>query len=783
MESLRRVMVPLGAAAGVVLFATVVNRHYPLKDWLFFRYLKIWLLVGYWFLGCASCGHALVSRFVPRWRISERALLACSTGLFAFFLSMFVGGVLHLFGSGWFAALLPALMIASGARSVLSHARRVGQHVRGVRRRVPGRQTWLGATVAVFGSIVLFLLYLNILTPDNASFDAVYYHLGIAQQNWALGGIYPTPEGWIVDGLPALAPTIYTWGFIFPGNDLFDALMVCAHIEFVFFVLTLASLCLCVRALVPRSRPWGAWTALFLFPSIWVYDAGLHSGNDHIAAFFAVPIWLSCRRAWHDLEPRYAGMFALCAAGAVMTKYQAGALVLAPTLILVARALWLGVRRRSWGPARAFGVAFAVGLAATAPLWLKNWIWYGDPLFPALYKHLTIRPFHPHAVQTLQVAGDQLLQHTGTPLQKLRKMLHESVEFPFITHERRDFHGDWPIFGPLFHLSVLWLPFLRRAQRVWLLVGATFVGFLFWQALTRHERYLQPLVPWMAAAAAASLLLAWQQRGAVTRTVLGALVCLEVVWGADSYFFPNLMLGDAPIRATAEWIGTGFRGDLARRQRFDEPLKSIGDRLPKGAKVLLHEHNPRIGLSAAVVMDMPLYQTGISYQDLRSPREVYDLFRSYGVTHLVYQDGFALWVDNLAGDLRFWQFATNYGVNAKRVGGFVVAEMPKQPPADTVRDRVLYLSCDKGYTRGLHPLRALGSDGPRPVVAEVPLPPGKAAMVEQGAEADFLITSNTCKDIKPPTSLLSDFNKAARRGAEDLWVRRREGDPAVLGAR
>jgi hypothetical protein len=766
-------MVPVVVLAGACLFGAIVNRHYPFRDWLFFRYAKVWVLVAYWFLGCASSGHLIVTRVAPRWRLAERAVVACAAGFFAFFLLMFIGGVLHLYRYWWFAPLLPGLMFAAGARSLWAHLRRAHLHLAAARRRATRRSSPLAVALSAAGVVQLVLLYLNILTPDNASFDAVYYHLGIAQQRHALGGIEPTPEGWIVDGLPALAPTTYAWGFIMPSNDLFDALMVCAHIEFVFFVATLASLPLLVRWLAPRSLPWAAWTALFLFPSIWVYDAGLHSGNDHIAAFWGVPIWLACRRSWGELEPRTVALFAVCAAAALMTKYQAVGLFAAPALALFGRGLVLCVRQKSVAPAKALGVALGVGLAATAPLWLKNWIWYGDPLFPALYRHVTPRPFHPHATQTLAQVSEQLLQPKGSALEKLGQMLRGTLQFPFRTRERPDFHKDWPIFGPLFHLSLLWLPFLGRARRPWLLAGSTFVGLFCWYSLSHQERYLQPLVPWMAAVAAASLLLAWRQRGRVTRVALSGLVALELVWGADTYFFPHVMLGDAPIRATATLLASGYRGDLASRERFAEPLKSIGEALPPSAKLLLHEHNPRIGLAAPVVMDMPQFQTGISYQDLRSPREVDALYRQFGVTHVAYQTGYALWVDNLAGDLRFWQFATHYTTNAKRYGGFTLAEMLPEPPDDPWRDRVLYLSCDPGYTTGLHPLSALGSDGPRPVRAEVPLASGKAALQKQAAEADFLVTSTTCKN-KPPGALFRDFTKAARRGAEDLWVRKRE---------
>ncbi len=766
-------LLPLALAFGFCFFAVIVNERYPLRNWLFFRYAKSWLLVLYWLAGVLSGGHAIVRRLAPRWSLSEQLVLSCATGVYLNYVLMFLGGVLGLYRHAAFAALLPVSLVGAGGRDLLAVLRRALRHWQAVRRSAPRPPSLLAAAIGAFGTIYLALLYLNILTPDNASFDAVYYHLGIPQQNEALGGIYRTPEGWIVDGLPLLASVLYTWPFVFPSTDLFDSMMACAHMEYVLFVATLVSVPVVVRWLVPRSPSWGAWVSMFLFPAIIVYDAGLHSGSDHIAAFWGVPIWLALRRSWDQLEPRAMVLFAVAASGALMTKYQAFGLIVAPALALLVRAAWLGMSKSGAPWRQGLAVALGVALSITTPHWLKNWIWYGDPLFPALYEYLSLRPYHPHATEALQQTTQLLRRPHGSASEQLGQILRGAIQFPFWTRAHPDFHKDWPVFGPLFHLSVLWLPFLRGSKRTWHLLLATFAGLFFWYYFNHWERYLQPMVPWMAAVTAAALILIWR-RGRVTKLAAIAMVGLEVVWGADAYFFPHLMLQDSPIRASASLIATGFNGELGKREEFLRPFKDIGDALPSGAVVLLHEHCPRLGLQAPVINDFPGFQTRISYQDLDSARAVYDLYRELGVTHIVHRNGQSSWLDNLAGDLRFWEFATNVATHRKRYGPFIVAEMPEAPPEQSLSNMVLYLGCEASYGRGLHPLAALDirPGNPGLVTPAVPLPKGTRALLELARQAGFLVTGSGCEHLDWPATVYSGFARAAKREKEELWVRR-----------
>jgi hypothetical protein len=702
------------------------------------------------------------------------------------YLLLFIGGVLGLYRHAAFAVLAPAVLLAAGARWSFPMLRRLGQHVdlarRSARARVSPLERLVRWAVATFGVVCLGLLYLSILTPDNASFDAIYYHMGLAEQYAVRGGIFAPPDGWLVEALPLLASTLYSWAFIFPSNDLFDAMMVCAHMEFVVFLTTLACLPVVVRCLVPRARAAGTWVAMFLFPVLVVYDSGLHSANDHIAAFWALPMWVAAFRGWRRLEPGRLALFAVAAAGALLTKYQCASLVLAPALALLGRAVWLGVRQRSLRAPQSLAVALLVGFVAAAPHWLKNWVWFGDPLFPALHAYLDVHPWYPGAGEIVEWNYRRLMPRPqGTMREQITQILRGSVAYAF--KPETGFHRDWPVFGALFTLSLTWLVFLRRTGRLWALAAATQCGICFWYFFAYYERYLLPLVPWMAAVVAGAILLV-ARRGWPARAGLAALVGLELVWGGDVYFIPHWLMKTSRIGATASLLGTGYRGDLAAREQFRSPHKEIGEALPEEATILLHEHHLRLGLARPVYTDFAGFQTGISYQHMTSAREVYDLYRRLGVTHVVWENQRSARVDSLAGDLRFWQFSSQHTLDHRRFGILTVGKMPSEPPAAPAPDhvdQVAYLSCDEPYAPGRYPLSQLNThvgDG-RYVPPALPAPTDRGELAAFSGDADFLVVGPRCKGKQwpIPKPVFAPFAKVATRRGEELWVRKL-GEPS-----
>src|SRR6185503_15929590 len=260
--------------------------------------------------------------------------------------------------------------------------------------------------------------------------------------------------------------------------------------------------------------------------------------------------------------------------------------------------------------------------------------------------------------------------------QSIKVLLTQS----FIPNDWSKFHGHVPVFGSLFTLTLFCLPFLRKTRRLWALFAAVHVGIFCWYWVHHQDRYLQALLPWMAAATAGVIMLAWRTH-VVTRVALMGLIALQVIWGGDVYFIPGHAMVRSPINAVVDLISSGYRKDFKAREQIYAPFTDVGKALPKKAKVLVHEHRPHLGIVAMSVNDLPVNQGGISYGLLGSPRAAYDLLKGYGVTHRLWSSESKAY-DTLAGDLVFHALASKYGKGPRTFGSFNLAAMPNAPPPD-----------------------------------------------------------------------------------------------------
>lgn len=78
--------------------------------------------------------------------------------------------------------------------------------------------------------------------------------------------------------------------------------------------------------------------------------------------------------------------------------------------------------------------------------------------------------------------------------------------FSFIPNDYGRYHGKVPVFGSLFTLLTLCLPFLNNTRRIWCLVTLTLMAIVTWYSVHHQDRYLQTIVPWMAAVTAAIII-------------------------------------------------------------------------------------------------------------------------------------------------------------------------------------------------------------------------------------------------------------------------------------
>ncbi|MCA9620693.1 MAG: hypothetical protein KC731_16835, partial [Myxococcales bacterium] len=577
----------------------------------------------------------------------------------------------------------------------------------------------------------------------------------------------------------------YTWAFLAPWADAFTRIELAAHIEWVMFLWTLASLPSLVRWMAPGVNARLSWAAIFLFPGILIYDSGLSIAADHVCAFFAVPIVLALRRAFRELDPKECVLLGFGMSGALLTKYQGMMLCAGPGLVVVARALWLGIARAR-GRIRHLGFVYGpltllgVGVVLTAPHWAKNWAWYGDPLFPFLIGKLDPGRYPKEAYELFDnwfAAHTAQWKPKGTLTEKLLELLGASANFSLAPHDWPKFHGSRPVFGSLYTLLIPALFALRARGRTFLVVLFSQLAIAVWFWTLHQDRYLQNFLPWMAAVVAVALLLAFRAHW-LARVGVGALVAVQLLYGADVYFIPShAMLHELPIEDVADLFQkhtkskTHDRDDLLTGAFFQ-----IGRVLPPDAKVVLHETNPRLGLFRSAINDFAPWQWGLRYVDYESPAALHDTLRAWGVTHIAWQPKKSRAYDSLGSDLRFFQLVTRHLGPPKKLGGWQVAPLPEEPKPTKLNDVVAYLGCNGVYQKGLHELQDLRVIGQKPpaqyrnLPAFEPLEKGKADALL--AKADFVITHSGCPD-QPSKQALAPFEEVARRGKpETLYIRR-----------
>jgi hypothetical protein len=759
-----------------------VNRFYPIRDWLFWHYLGCWILVSVWSLGLVSTGWAILNKLgLDQWSIGERLVVGHAVGLFSFFLLMFALGLAGLYGGVFFFAL-PLLMVAIGARPLWRDlAPRVATWIRTARR--PSLLVWVATA---FGALCLALIYFAILTPANVSFDSDWKHLGVAQQYAAAGGIVRFDEGWLPGVAPHLASVIYTWAFLLPVGNLFDVVELAAHQEFVLFLATLVAINVLVGRLVPESNPRVAWVARFLFPGVMLYDSSLSVGADHIAAVWSAPIFLLLMRYWDEASPRVAALLACVMSGAMLTKYSAVLpMTLFPILAMVLRAglgVWRArgfngsvLRRELAGPL----VALGVGLVLTAPHYLKNWIFYGDPLYPMLHAYLPSTPWGP---QSAYFWADSM-ERRWAPApgwEGVRETLGALFSFSYVPHDYPTFHRNVPVFGSLFSILMFALPWCGKKSRwLWAAVGYTLSGVLLWYVNHHQDRHLQMLLPVMAACTGAIMIHVWSW-GRVARVALAGLVLLQVIWGSDVYFFQtHSMIRTSPAKKTIDLVSAGFEGKYdSRFAAGQKRLADISDRLPPDAVVLLHQGRLRLGLRRRIVVDRNRWQNRIRYDELLEPAKIYDELSSLGVTHIVWEQTSRA-ESTLASDLAFYGFVTTQGVARPGSGSARLSAMPSERPEVQEGDPlVAYSGCDKRYPSGIYHLSQLRvpTEGPRSRDFPTPLRQADELRLSDPSWFEgvtYVVTELGCQ---PPTNLLRGFDFMAQRNrrgvSQRLYIRR-----------
>ncbi len=761
----RSLLVAMVLLAAAVFYLWFSDSFYPIQHWLFFRYMRVWSCVALFISASLVSGWWLLAHIVSEPpRLSTRLLLSMAVGVLAFYSLMFLFGIAQLYSSATFYTV-PLILLGLGGPRVIRDAQRMMPRLRPIGLRLLQPRNYVEVLAAVLIGVSLLALYMQVLLPRNLHADAHWYHLPIAEHYVAAGGIVRFPEGWYVGVYPQLVSILYTWVFLSPG-DLFSHVSLCLHLDFALFLVTVFGVAiLSARILGVRRFP-AAAAAVFLFPNLFIYDSNINGSADHMLGFWAVPLALALMRLHKRFGVREAVLAGLMTAAAAVTKYQACFFVVPATIFVVA----LAARHRRLVPLVAWIATTAV---VSSSHWLKNLIYYHDPLYPLLHQYFPSVPFHEGASITFHAAyWDHRWLASGPWSAKLWAATKALVTFSFVPNDF-DWHGQRPTLGSLFTLLLPVLVLVKAPWRLWSLVLGTHLGVFIWYLTSHQDRYLQALLPWMATCVAVLLAHAYK-KGKASRIAAGALVVVQVVGGLDVYFIrTHVMIGDSVIRAVSSLLSDGHRNVYDERFVVASTFQKLGSYLTTDAILLQHTVMAKLGLGVRVVADGTGWQGAIEYLQHDSPQVTASLMQGFGVNKAVrYNDPGGLNLEDSARELVFLRWLNSYGGHERIVNEAKLTNVLPRPTNAALAlepTRIALLDCQMGTRRGLYTPRGLALGQTLQQFTEQELKESPEPVVD-GANA--LIMRDSCPEFGTWSAALSSrFARRMSAGPINLWVR------------
>lgn len=782
----RALGVAIVVIVGCVFFLRAVGARYAVEDWLIWQLLPIW---GYALLfnlsavagGASLLGVLLRGRRLP---VLEKLVYSMAVGVVLYALGLYVLGFACRFKP--FASVgLSLALLAVGARSLpgLYHELKDAWGARP--RTLPARV--LSVLASGWGAACIVFLYIEALDVSTVNFDASWYHFPTAQDYARLGCIVPFP-GENHRAYPHLASLLHTWARLVPGLDPLPLhWMLALHIEFSLVLWRIVGVTAAAMWMLRGRYAPGLWVVFFLYPSIFIYDQNIGGSADHYLGFFAVPMLLAAARFCRAFDWRFGALLGIVAGGHALTKYQAIYLLMGVLVVVVARLGYLLVkhfqarhrtkplidrrrlRRLITGPAVALGVALGV----TAPHLVKNAVFYNNPVYPFAQSVFTnsYPKRSPGYYEELAAPQDFAPKYQGARRQLwVVEMLYE---YSFNTRNR-NLTEKRPYMGSLFSLLAPCLLLLPKARRLWfstfVLVGAFFV----WANTGPNDRYLLSFYDLVIALSAALLVRLWEL-GLIARVALVPTVALQLVWGGDAM----LVYGKDRLRAAIELIEAGYKGKAATR--FDERMtaRNITAATPPDAVIFARNYKNLLGLERTVLSDVRAAQDYISYAHLKDARELYELLRSRGVTHLLYPDGKRRPVrwNNI---VLFAELFHHHARAPQRFGDAMLAEMPTKAPEPKVPYLVL-VDDIAGYPDGVYKVEQLDMDERR-IKYTRPAPKPLEPLTEENAvELLGRVQAVAMKAMRlPPDAqevLERDFERVERFKDSELHLRRAASRP------
>jgi hypothetical protein len=763
----RRLPVVCAALLALYGLVTLLNRDLALGTHPLWRYLTALGLAALFAAACLASGHALLRLVLGRTlRCADHLAISYALGLAIFYAGTCVIGLARcLTVTG--CALLPLVMLAASAKPVWRTLRRVRRLRRVFLGRGPSapRVGWVAVAI---GASSLVPLGARWLTTATAGYDSTWYHLVITERYAVAGAIEAFREGWLQGAGPQMASVLYAWAFVLTKSTSLG-MVTSGLLEYTFVLSAVLGVVPLARVLLRRSRrlPW-AWATIAMFPAWQLYGPQLEA--DCLVAAFAPALALLTFAAWRSFDPRLLIVWGLLLGAAASIKLTAFTVCAFPTVALGVRGAFLLVRPGPFQRSKVLGAVAAgalAGLFVSSTWWLRNWVFYGNPLYPSLMDVFGGRPWSDSAGTYHREVWLKQLWRVPEGMEGFKQIRTALFTFSYEPHEYPTYNPGRPLFGSLFTLALPILMVSRSAFRSLILYGGVLLGIALWLKIHSQDRYLEALLPWMMAVVAVAGKLSWQA-GVLGRAAAIVAVTLQLAWTMPLVFsrFPYSSVSALlALPTVAAWDKAQSASTSAWR--------AIGRTLPQDAVLLVHESQSRFGVRRRTVTDEIGFQGKLSYIDLGTDAAIYDALRELEVTH-VWASTTSRALDSLGSDLAFYAF---FARATRTTSTDNVKQMLRTRPPSAAAERLVFIDSCNGLPEpvGLYRLRDLTRFGWQQGNVATPLErvdsaQGLERVEEMLARAEFLVTGASCNQrvVARPHE---HFAPLATRGGLKLHLR------------
>lgn len=554
----------------------------------------------------------------------EHLLLGAGLGAGMTSLALLAAGLCGL----WQSSLLRAVFMTGLATCLILSWFRPGADLPSLANDPANeRQDWWSRVAVVVLALAVVTSIISTGAPE-IFFDSLVYHLALPQHYLLHGRIMPTP-GNLYSGIPFGMEMLY--GLALALSD--ERLAVLLHCSF--GIAAAAAVWAWLRRHAGQAA--GILGALIFFTCPVAMYSGWQSGVDLTAAFYLMLGFIALSSGLETLEPGRqrawavaAGLYLGFALGVKYTVAPMGA-------AFVLAQLWLGARRGI--PARHAAWLAATAAAAFSPWLLKNFLFYGNPVYPFANKFFG--PSGPANWELfLQDARSRdLILALSSPSGWWDLFIQ-----PWVVSVPIREISDW--LGPVFlmllpgALVLRWRknPELPIAELAAAVLAA--VGYCAWLATSTLPRFLVPILPLIVCVTILvverGLFPSWLRRVWWVAALMASLLNFQMVMKSG-----GLALGKWDV----------LRGRVSRTAYLESEHMSYGapyyaamvfiNKLPRNAKVLFlgesrsyYCERDRIATTA---FDHNPFWTAV--RAAQSAGDIHARLKALGVTHVFVNEG------------------------------------------------------------------------------------------------------------------------------------------------